>query len=211
VHDGDADRAERATLRIPQAGRFAIRALLLGSLAVLAAWPGPVSAEIVGLSFPVRGMVCPLCTRGVEESIGSLRGIGRVTADLASGRVTVEATGTQPLNIQEVRDRAGRAGFPVDGETDVVARGRFTIGAEGRITFRATGSNYTWQVLESHELLSLFRWSPGLRGEFLVGFRLHDRPAGTHPSIAITHFEPAAAASGAPTSGTSSSGTSNRP
>jgi copper chaperone CopZ len=179
-------------------------------MTVLAAWPDPASAEIVGLSFPVRGMVCPLCTRGVEESIRGLRGIGRVTADLTSGRVTIEAGGTQPLNIQEVRDRAGRAGFPVDGETDVVARGRFTIGAEGRISFRATGSAYTWQVLESHELLSLFRSNPGLRGDFLVGFRLHDRPAGTRPAIAITHFEPAAA-SGTPTSGTSSSRTPTRP
>ena len=183
-----------------------MRSVLLGALAVLAIGSPPASAEIVGLSFPVRGMVCPLCTRGVEESIRGLRGIGRVSADLASGRVTIEAGGTQPLNIQEVRDRAGRAGFPVDGETDVMAKGRFTIGAEGRITFRATGSTYTWQVLESHELLSLFRSNPGLRGEFLVGFRLHDRPPGTRPAIAITHFEPAAAASG-----TSTSGTSTRP
>jgi len=159
---------------------------------VLLAIGGPARAEVRGLEFPVRGMVCPLCTRGVEESIKRLSGVASARADLASGRVEVEAQDGRALNIDEVRQRAARAGFPVNGETDVVARGRFTIGTEGRITFRVTSSTYAWQVLEGQQLLALFRSSPKLKGEFLVGFRLHERPSLVRPAIALTRFEPVA-------------------
>lgn len=150
---------------------------------------GAARAEVRGLSFPVRGMVSVLGTRGVEESLKRLPGVADVRADLASGRVDVEAMVGQSLNIEEVRQRAARAGFPVNGETDVLARGRFTIGSEGRITFRVTGSTYSWQVLEGQQLRALFRGSPALKGEYLLGFRLHDRPPFARPAIAVTRFE----------------------
>lgn len=160
------------------------------AFAVLLAIGGSARAEVRGLSFPVRGMVCRLCTRGVEESIKRLNGVASVRADLATGRVDVEAQDGRALNIDEVRQRAARAGFPVHGDTDVVARGRFAIGTEGRITFRVTGSNYAWQVLEGQQLLALFRSSPSLKGEFQIGFRLHERPPFARPAIALTRFEP---------------------
>ena len=150
---------------------------------------GAVRAEVRGLSFPVRGMVCPLCTRGVEESLKRLPGVASVRADLASGRVDVEAEDGQSLNLDVIRQRTARAGFPVNGESDLVARGRFTIGSEGRITFRVTGSTYTWQVLEGQQLRALFRGSPALKGEYLLGFRLHDRASFARPAIAVTRFE----------------------
>jgi len=165
------------------------RMRIWAGLALLALLGRPVLAEVRGLAFPVRGMVCPLCTRGVEESIKALPGVASVRADLASGRVEVEAQGGKSLNIHQIRERAARAGFPVNGETDVVAQGRFSIGAEGRITFRAIGSTSAWQVLEGQQLLALFRVNPRLKGEFVIGFRLHDRQPLPRPAIALTRFE----------------------
>jgi copper chaperone CopZ len=150
---------------------------------------GDARAEVRGLSFPVRGMVCPLCTRGVEESLKRLPGVAGVHADLASGRVDVEAEAGQSLNLEVIRQRTARAGFPVNGESDVLARGRFTIGTDGRITFRVTGSTYAWQVLEGQQLRAMFLGSPALKGEYLLGFRLHDRPPFNRPAIAVTRFE----------------------
>ena len=169
-------------------------------VAALAAAGAPALAQVRRLAFPVRGMVCPLCTRGVEESLKALPGVASVHADLASGRVDVEAQSGRTLDIQQVRERTARAGFPVNGETDAQARGRFSIGPEGRITFRVTGSSASWQVLEGQQLLALFRAYPTLRGEFLVGFRLHDRQALPRPAIALTSFElvPAAATASRP-------------
>jgi copper chaperone CopZ len=162
----------------------------VAAFAILPAVVGSARAEVRALSFPVRGMVCRLCTRGVEESIKRLRGVAAVRADLASGRVDVQAQVGQSLNIDEVRQRAARAGFPVSGATDVEARGRFAIGAEGRITFRAAGTTYVWQVLEGQHLLALFRRNPTLRGDYVVGFRLHERSGVARPAIAVTRVEP---------------------
>jgi len=149
------------------------------------------SGGILKLSFQVKGMVCMLCTRGVEESIKRLPGVASVTADLATGRVDVTAQDRHSLDIQQVRDRAARAGFPVIGETDVEARGRFEIGAERRLTFKPAGGVYSWQVLESTRLLALTRAYPGLRGDFILGFRLHEKPPWKRPAINITAFESA--------------------
>jgi copper chaperone CopZ len=134
-------------------------------------------------------MVCPLCTRGVAEAIKRLPGVGRVTADLATARVEVEALDHHSLDIQQVRERAARAGFPAIGECDIQARGRFELGADRRLAFRPGGSPQAWQVLESSGLLALARSQPGLRGEFVLGFRLHDRPPWKRTSISITDFE----------------------
>lgn len=161
--------------------------------AAMPASPAPSAAGgIQRLSFPVKGMVCMLCTRGVEEAIKRLPGVATVTADLGKGRVEVVALEHRSLDIQQVRERAGRAGFPVSGEVDVEAAGRFEIGADRRLTFRTFGGGYAWQVLESARLLALTRAHPGLRGQFILGFRVHEKPLWKRPSISITTFESAA-------------------
>lgn len=161
--------------------------------AVPAPAPAPApSGGILKLSFQVKGMVCMLCTRGVEEAIKRLPGVATVTADLATGRVDVVALERRSLDIQQVRDRAARAGFPVIGETDVEARGRFEVGAERRLTFKPAGGVYAWQVLESARLLALTRAYPSLRGDFTLGFRLHEKPPWKRPAIDITAFSSAA-------------------
>ena len=152
--------------------------------------PAPAAGGgILKLSFPVKGMVCMLCTRGVEVAIKRLPGVATVTADLATGRVEVAAQERHSLDIQQVRDRAARAGFPVSGETDIEARGRFEIGAERRLTFKPAGGVYSWQVLESARLLALTRAHPALRGDFVLGFRLHEKPPWKRAAISITAFE----------------------
>src|SRR6185503_11088828 len=67
--------------------------------------------------------------------------------------------------------------------------GRFETGAEGRLTFKVTGTTYAWQVLESGTLLEIARSHPGLRGEFVAGFRLFEKPAWNHPAISLTGWE----------------------
>jgi len=173
--------------RISQSRKGRRGALLLG-LCLLGA-PAPVRAEVRRLAFPVSGMHSPLATRGVEEAIRQLPGVARVSADLGSGRVEVEAEGQKSLNLQEVRTRAARAGYPVAGDLDILARGRFETGAEGRITFKITGTTYAWQVLESGTLLEIARSHPGLRGEFVAGFRLFEKPAWNRPAISLTGWE----------------------
>jgi copper chaperone CopZ len=150
----------------------------------------PAAGGIQRLSFPVKGMVCMLCTRGVEEAIKRLPGVATVTADLGTGRVDVVAQEHRSLDIQQVRERVGRAGFPVSGEVDVQAAGRFEFGADRRLTFRPFGVASSWQVLESARLLALTRAHPGLRGDYVIGFRLHEKPPWKKPAIDITTFDP---------------------
>ena len=176
--------AGRWTLRIPQVAAVATITFLAIE---------PLRAEVRRVTFPVQGMICPLCTRGVEEAIRPLPAVAGVTADLASGRVDVQAAPQQSLDIKTVRERASHTGFPVVGESDIEARGRFDIGPEGKITFRPTGTAYVWQVIESNGLLAMFRAYPSLKGDFVVEFRLHDRPPVTKPTISVVRGQPAAA------------------
>jgi len=159
-------------------------AFLLGLLA-----PAAARAEVKRLAFPVSGMHSPLATRGVEEAIRQLPGVARVSADLGTGRVEVEAENLKSLNLQEVRTRAARAGFPVSGDLDIQARGRFDTGVDGRITFKVTGTTYAWQVLESGTLLEIIRSHPGLKGEYVAGFRLFEKPAWNRPAISLTGWQ----------------------
>jgi copper chaperone CopZ len=172
-------------LRIPQVAAIAAITFLAGI--------AMSQAEVRRVAFPVHGMICPLCTRGVEEGIQSLPGVASVTADLASGRVEVQAAPPASLDIKTIRDRAAHTGFPVVGESDIEARGRFDIGAEGKITFKVTGTNYVWQVIESNGLLAMFRAYPALKGDFVVEFRLHDRVPAAKATISVVRGLPAAA------------------
>jgi copper chaperone CopZ len=167
------------------ARRISQSLIVLGCLVA----PGFARAEVRRLAFPVSGMHSPLATRGVEEAIRQLPGVASVRADLGTGRVEVEAESLKSLNLQEVRTRSARAGFPVSGDLDILARGRFETGVDGRITFKVTGTTYAWQVLESGTLLEIARSHPGLRGEFIAGFRLFEKPVWNHPAISLTGWE----------------------
>ena len=151
--------------------------------------PATARAEVRRLAFPVSGMHSPLATRGVEEAIRQLPGVASVKADLGTGRVEVQAENLKSLNLQEVRTRSARAGYPVSGDLDILARGRFETGVDGRITFKVSGTTYAWQVLESGTLLEIARSHPGLRGEFIAGFRLFEKPVWNRPAISLTEWE----------------------
>jgi copper chaperone CopZ len=156
--------------------------------------PGAVTAVVV----PVKGMTCALCTRGVETSIKLLDVVQTVSADLSSGLVRVQAVAGRSLNIKDVKDRIQKAGFRVEGECEVEAVGRFSLGPEGRITFRVPGTVYSFQVLEGSELKHLFKSAPGLKGDFLLDFRLHEHPRWKPSAISIVRAETGGLPSPAP-------------
>jgi copper chaperone CopZ len=154
------------------------------------ATPGPPRpGAVTALVLPVKGMTCALCTRGVETSIRLLDGVQAVTADLSSGLVRVQAVEGKSLNIKDVKDRVQKAGFRVEGECEVEAVGRFSLGPEGRITFRVPGTAYSFQVLEGSELKHLFQTNPGLKGDFLLDFRLHEHVRWKPSAISIVRAE----------------------
>ena len=170
-------------------GRIAQIRPLAAVIGLTILMPSGALAGVTHLEVPVRGMTCALCTRGVEESIKSLGGVS-ATADLAGARVRVEAADGRTLVVRDIRERILSAGFGIGGEVDATAAGRFLIGPDRRITFRVASGAYTFQVLESDMLRRLFKKSPGLKGEFVLRFRLHDHPHWKPPAISITDFEP---------------------
>jgi len=187
--------------RIPQkCFREAARAAGPWLALACALLPVPAHAGVQSLAMTVTGMTCPLCTRGVEESIRTLEGVGTVTADLGTGRVQVEAREGKSLAIQQVKERVVMAGFKIGSECEVVATARFALGPEGRIPLRVPGTAYAYQVLEGGELRRLFRTHPGLKGEYVVGFRIHDHPNWKPAAASITSFDVLPAAAAAPAS-----------
>ena len=156
-----------------------------GAAAPATVRPGAVTALVL----PVKGMTCALCTRGVETSIRLLDAVQEVSADLSSGLVRVQAGEGKSLNIKDVKDRIQKAGFRVEGECEVEAVGRFSMGPEGRITFRVPGTAYSFQVLEGSELKHLFKGNPGLKGEYRLDFRLHDHARWKPSAISIVRGE----------------------
>jgi hypothetical protein len=177
---------------VPSIGAAAVRrrAAALGVAALFAtgaatAAPAP-SIGIVKVTITVGNLISPLSTRGVEEALKRLPGVATVEADRVTGVVVVTAAEKQSLDLGQIRDRAARAGFPPQGEPQLEARGRFEIGREGKITFRPGGTGAGWQVLESARLLALFRGQPRLQGDYLIGFRLHEKPPWNRPAISLT-------------------------
>jgi copper chaperone CopZ len=182
--------------RIPQnqPGAAAVVAVLTAlSVAPVSAAPPVRGAAPAGtvrvLTLPVKGMTCALCTKGVEESVKRLDGVAGAAADLGSGLVRVEAAAGKSLSLGEVKDRVVKAGFKVGGECQIEADGRFSISPDGRIMFRIPGTAYAYQVLEGSELLRLYKYHPGLKGDFSVSFRLHDHPRWKPPAISIIRAE----------------------
>jgi copper chaperone CopZ len=164
------------------------RALLILACGLLL--PARAAAGVQEVAVPVSGMTCALCTRGVEESIRRLRGVGTATADLDSGRVRVTVGKEHPLDLDEVRKSVKEAGFEVAGECDLVATGRFAVGEERRMTFAISDTPLRYRVLENNQTLLLFRAHPDLEGHFSVRFRLHNDSRWDPPTISMRSFEP---------------------
>lgn len=164
------------------------RALLILACGLLL--PARAAAGVQEVVIPVSGMTCALCTRGVEESIRRLRGVGTATADLDSGRVRVTVGKEHPLDLDEVTKSVREAGFEVAGECDLVATGRFTVGKERRITLAINDTQLRYRVLENNQTLLLFRAHPDLEGHFSVRFRLHSDSRWNPPVISMRSFEP---------------------
>lgn len=61
------------------------------------------------LHFNVDGMHCASCVRRLEKAVGKVDGVTDVTANLASGRVSLEYAGT--ADSQALIERVARAGF----------------------------------------------------------------------------------------------------
>ena len=152
--------------------------------------PARAAARVHEVVVPVRGMTCALCTRGVEESIRRLRGVGTAKADLESGRVRVTVGKEHPLDLVEVKKSVSEAGFEVAGECDLVATGRFALGEERRLTPANDETPLRYRVLENNQTLLLFRRQPGLQGRFTVRFRLHDDARWDPPAISLRSIEP---------------------
>jgi copper chaperone CopZ len=167
--------------------RIARGAAGLGVLVLVCSAPAPARARVVGATVPVRGMTCALCTRSVEESVKGLGGV-RVTADLARGRVSVEALDGRSLGLREVKERILSAGFKIGGEPELKAIGRFILAPDSRVSFRVSGGS-TYQVLENDALRRAFRRAPRLVGEYEATFRLHDHPEWRPAAIALVRAE----------------------
>jgi copper chaperone len=62
-------------------------------------------------TYTVTGMSCGHCVRAVTEEVGAVAGVGDVTVDLATGKVTVSADGD--LDDAAVREAVEEAGYEV--------------------------------------------------------------------------------------------------
>ena len=60
-------------------------------------------------TYAVAGMTCAHCELSVQEEIGELEGVLEVSADHATGRVTV--TSTEPLDPAAVAAAVEEAGY----------------------------------------------------------------------------------------------------
>ena len=60
-------------------------------------------------TYAVAGMTCAHCEQSVQEEIGALEGVLEVSADHATGRVTV--TSTEPLDPAAAAAAVEEAGY----------------------------------------------------------------------------------------------------
>lgn len=70
-------------------------------------------AGAVQAVYRVSGMTCGHCEGAVREEIGALEGVGSVTAEAATGLVTV--TSAAPLDDADVRAAVDEAGYELVG------------------------------------------------------------------------------------------------
>jgi copper chaperone CopZ len=163
--------------------------LLLALLLSFVSSPAPAAVEEVDLL--VAGMECPLCARGVEQSVGHLPGVGRVTADLATGSVKVQALEGRSVDRQRVRETISRWGFRVAPEPEVIrAVGTLSHGPRERLTFQVQGTSEHFDLLEGDELRRLLLALPANGNpRIALTARVHSHPQHFPESLSILSFE----------------------
>jgi copper chaperone len=62
-------------------------------------------------TYTVTGMTCSHCVAAVAEEVGEVAGVGEVSVDLDTGRVTVSADGD--VDDAAVREAVEEAGYEV--------------------------------------------------------------------------------------------------
>ena len=139
----------------------------------------------------VEGMKCPLCVRGIRQSVTRLPGVGKVEADLATGKVRVLALGGRSLDLAGIRARIARWGFRVAPEPMVIrAVGTVNRGPRDRLTFRVQGTNEEFDLLEGDELRHLLLALPATGNPRVVlTARMHEHPAHLPPSLSVLRYE----------------------
>jgi len=60
-------------------------------------------------TFKVKGMSCGHCVKAVEKALGEIAGVTGVQVDLASGQVSVEASG--PVDMSVIKEKIEKAGY----------------------------------------------------------------------------------------------------
>ncbi|MBC7360620.1 MAG: heavy-metal-associated domain-containing protein [Desulfacinum sp.] len=60
-------------------------------------------------TFKVKGMSCGHCVKAVEKALGEIPGVTGVRVDLASGQVSVEASG--PVDRTMIKEKIEKAGY----------------------------------------------------------------------------------------------------
>ncbi len=163
-------------------------ALLL--VLILAGGFSRVSAAVEEAVLQVEGMTCPLCVRGIQESLGRLAGVGAVEADLGTGRVRLAAQSGRSLDLQEIRGRILKLGFRPAREAVIRATGNVNVGPRDRLTFRVLGTTENYVLLEGAELRRLLislRVASGA-GVELRG-RIHRHPERLPPSLSVLSYE----------------------
>ena len=136
-------------------------------------------------------MKCPLCVRGIRQSLTRLPGVGSVEADLATGRVRVAALAGRSLALREIRARIARWGFGVAPEPFVIrVSGTVHHGPRDRLRFRVQGTDDEFDLLEGDELRRLLLALPAAGNPRVVlTARMHEHPEHLPPSLSILSYE----------------------
>ena len=147
-------------------------------------------ATVDEATLTVEGMTCPLCVRGVEESIRRLPGVRSVAAELKTGEVRIEAEAGRSLDLQKIRAQIVRAGFEPVREPVIHATGTINQSPHGRLTFRISGTTEDYVLLEGLELRHLLGSMPTAGGSrvTLLG-RVHHHPERLPPTLSVLSYE----------------------
>ena len=85
--------------------------LIFPFLATLILLSAALSAGEARFLLGVNGMSCPFCVYGIEKRLKKIDGVEDVRADLAQGKIWVEATGADVLSEDGARLALEQAGF----------------------------------------------------------------------------------------------------
>jgi len=147
-------------------------------------------ATVDEATFTVEGMTCPLCVRGVQESIRRLPGVRSVAAELTTGQVRIGAEPGRSLDLQRIRAQIVRTGFEPVREPVIHATGAINQSPRGRLTFRVSGTAEDYVLLEGFELRHLLASLPTAGGSrvTLLG-RVHRHPERLPPTLSVLSYE----------------------